>query len=81
MLAVAVLYLCLALACASLPSEDDHLHGSPGKPLGRAFSKPPNVTTDLDCAIKELAWIYAGNLLINVSAIMLNPCRLYSLTW
>ena len=71
MLAVAVLHLCLGLACASLVPSDDHLHRGPGKPLGRAFSKPPNVATDLDCAIKELAWDYAKNLLTNVSALVL----------
>ena len=71
MLAVAVLYLCLGLACASLTPSDDHLHGGPGKPLGRAFAKPPNVATDLDCAIKELAWDYAKNLMTNVSVTVL----------
>ncbi len=61
------LYLCLGLASASL-SPDGHRHGGTGKPLGRAFAKPPSVATDLDCAIKELAWDYAKNLLMNVSA-------------
>jgi hypothetical protein len=68
------LYLCLRLASASL-SPDGHLHGGPGKSLGRAFSKPPNIATNLDCAIKELAWDYAKNLLMNVSA---NSLRIYA---
>ena len=71
MLAVAVLYLCLGLVCASLTPFDDHLYGGPGKPLGRAFAKPSNVATDLDCAIKELAWDYAKNLMTNVSVLVL----------
>ena len=81
MLAVAALYLCLRLACASLPpdSEDDDLYGGPGKPLDRAFAKPPNVATDLDCAIKELAWDYAKNLLMNVSIYTLQSRNLYQL--
>ena len=69
MLAVTVLCLCIELACASFTPFDNHLHGDPGKPLGRAFAKPPNVATDLDCAIKELAWDYAKSLLTTVSAV------------
>ena len=72
MLVVAVLYLCVELACASYTPHDNHLHGGPGKPLGRAFTKPPNVATDLDCAIKELAWDYAKNLLTTVSVLHSN---------
>jgi hypothetical protein len=70
MLLLVVLCFCLELASASFITPfDGHLHGGPGKPLGRAFAKPPNVATDLDCAIKKLAWIYASNILINVSAL------------
>ena len=75
MLVVIVVHLCLGLASASLTLSDDDYYGCPGKPLGRAFAKPPNVATDLDCAIKELAWDYAKNLLINVSVL-----RIYDLT-
>ena len=68
MLLLVVLCFCLELASTSfITPSDSHLHGGPGKPLGRAFAKPPNVATDLDCAIKELAWDYAKNLLTNVS--------------
>ena len=65
------LFLGIHVASANLTPSNDQLHGGPGKPLGRAFAKPPNVTTDLDCAIKELAWDYAKNLLTNVSVVVL----------
>ena len=73
MLLLVILYFCLELASASFIPSDDHAHlhrGGPGKPLGRAFAKPPNVATDLDCFIKELAYDYAKNLLTAVSVII-----------
>ena len=72
MLLLVVLSVCLELASASFTPSDNHshLHGGPGKPLARAFAKPPNVATDLDCAIKELAYDYAKNLLTNVSVLI-----------
>ena len=71
MLVLVVLCFCLELACANSTPSTGHLHGSPGKPLGRAFAKPPNIATDLDCAIKELAWDYAKNLLTTVSVFII----------
>lgn len=79
MLAVAVLNLCLGLAYASSTPSHDPLHGEgPGKPLGKAFAKPPNVATDLDCAIKELAWDYAKSLLTNVSVHVALSLHIYN---
>ncbi len=37
--------------------------GSDGSPLSRASAKPVNVDPKLDCAIKELAWDFANQLL------------------
>ena len=57
-----VLCFCTEFACGNLsPSNEGR-----GLPLARAFAKPPNVETDLDCAIKKLAYDYAGNLMTNV---------------
>ena len=72
MLLLVVLSFCLELASASSTPFDGHgqLHGGPVKPLARAFAKPLNIATDLDCAIKELAYDYAKNLLTNVSVLI-----------
>ena len=72
MLLLVVLCVCLELASASFSPSDGHgyFDGGPGKPLGMAFAKPPNVATDLDCAIKELAYDYAKKLLTNVSVLI-----------
>ena len=69
MLLLIALCFCLELSYANSTSSTDPFHGGPGRPLGRAFAKPPNVATDLDCAIKELAWDYAKNLLTTVSVL------------
>ncbi len=37
--------------------------GSDGSPLPKASAKPINVDPKLDCAIKELAWDFANQLL------------------
>ena len=37
--------------------------GSGGSPLPRASAKPVNVDPKLDCAVKELAWDFANQLL------------------
>ena len=65
-LAALVLCLCVVLASASSPSTDN-LQDGRGKPLAQAFSKPLNVDSNLDCAIRKLALDYAGDLLVNVS--------------
>ena len=69
MLTVAVLCFCAKLVCASLTPGESYLHHGEGagKPLAMAFAKPPNVATNLDCAIKELAWDYAKKIMNTVS--------------
>ena len=56
----AVLYVllgCLLVHAAQrVPNEG-------GSPLPRAGAKPVNVDPKLDCAIKELAWDFANQLL------------------
>ena len=61
-----VLYLCVSLACA-LSSVHGDLHEGRGVPLPRAFAKPPNIASDLDCALKKLAMDYAKELTTTVS--------------
>ena len=69
MLVLALLCLFIELACATAglsPRQD--LYKGKGSPLASGFAKPPNVDTDLDCAIKSLAYNYtAFNLMPSVS--------------
>lgn len=65
MLKLMVLCLYLELASTSFPTPH-LLHDKKGLPLARAFAKPPNIASELDCAIKELAFDYAKDLMINV---------------
>ena len=48
----------------STPSTDAYQEKLP-----RAFASPLNVDSELDCAIKELAWEYAKKLLPRVNQI------------
>ena len=66
MLELLVLCLCMELAYTSY-SLPHLLLEEKGLPLARGFAKPPNVDSELDCAIKELAFDYAKDLMINVS--------------
>ena len=63
-----LLVLCLYMELAYTSSPLPHLLlKKKGLPLARGFAKPPSVDSELDCAIKELAFDYAKDLMINVS--------------
>lgn len=68
---LALVALCVSVGLASaglnLGSSSPDFNTQRGMPLSRAFAKPPNVASDLDCAIKKLAFSYASNLLVSVS--------------
>lgn len=60
MLKIALFVCSLVFA---LQTEKVQCAGSDGSPLPKASAKPINVDPKLDCAIKELAWDFANQLL------------------